>query len=363
MNCPSLGDLRSYLDGESQSLAPHIEACARCRQTLQQLRTSADSVKSLLGEVDAVIPDSSSAYRHFVARHGETERARPFRRPVWVGAAAVAALAALLSFSPARSWGQRILMMLRVEKVAVVPVDLDVVGPAAHGREKLISQMISDRVVVTMKPGKPAIVTDAEAASSAAGFAVRTLDVLGNPSQIRVRDEAAFHLEVDRDRIIALLDEAGRSDISIPAAVDGSEIAVHIPKAVHMEYGQCSGAGAEECIHFVQVPSPVISVPPNLNVASLAEAALQVAGLNAADAHTFAQSVDWSSTLVIPVPQNGSSFRNVAVDGVNGTLIENAPRGRFAGEYALIWVKNRRVYSLTGIGDSARALAVAESLN
>jgi hypothetical protein len=363
MMCPSPGDLRSYLDGESQSLAPHIEMCAQCRQALQQLRNSADSVKSILGAMDVGVPDSSSAYRHFVSQHPDTERVRVFRRPVWVGAAAVAALAALFSFAPARSWGQRILTMLRVEKVAVIPVDLDVVGTAAHGREKLISQMISDRVVVTMKPGKPAIVTDAEAASAAAGYPVRTLDALGNPTQIRVRDEAAFHLEVDRDRILALLEGAGRSDISIPAAVDGSEIAVHIPKAVHMEYGQCSGSGREECIHFVQVPSPIISVPPNLDIATLAEAALQVAGLSAADAHAFSQSVDWSSTLVIPVPQNGSTFRNLAVDGVSGTLIENAPHGRFAGEYALVWVKNRRVYSLTGIGNSSRALAVAESLN
>jgi hypothetical protein len=85
--------------------------------------------------------------------------------------------------------------------------------------------------------------------------------------------------------------------------------------------------------------------------------------MSAADAHTFCQTVDWSSTLVVPVPLNGSSFRTVPVDGVNGTLVEAAARGKFQGHYTLLWVKNGIVYAVDGAGSADRALAAAESLN
>lgn len=319
-------------------------------------------VDALLSVDAEQVPDTGEAYRRYVATHGYPATRKPFRKPVWFGAAVTCALIALLSFAPARSWGQRILNMLRVQKVAVVPVDLEAISTNG-GNEKLVAQMISDRVVVTMKPGEPAQVDSPSAAASAAGFPVKTLDSLGTPSNIRVRDEAAFHIQLDRDRILALLEAAGRSDIAVPNNVDGSIIAVHIPKAVDMAYGQCSGTNREGCIHFTQVPSPVISVPPTLDIASLAESALQVAGMTAAEAHSFCQSVDWSSTLLIPIPKSGSTSRAVSIMGVNGTLVEAAANGRHPNVYALVWVKDRRIFSISGAGDSSQALAAAESLD
>jgi hypothetical protein len=116
-------------------------------------------------------------------------------------------------------------------------------------------------------------------------------------------------------------------------------------------------------MEFVEVPSPTISVPPDLNVAALAEAGLQIIGMSAAEAHAFCQTVDWSSTLVIPIPQSASSYRTIPVDGVNGTLIEMPPHDNFIGRYALIWVKNGIIYSLGGKGSAERALSATASLN
>ena len=85
-------------------------------------------------------------------------------------------------------------------------------------------------------------------------------------------------------------------------------------------------------------------------------------GMSAAEAHAFCGTVDWSSTLVIPIPQNGGSSRTISVDGVNGTLIEMAPRDNFVGRYLLVWVKDGVVYSVGGKGSAGRALAAAASL-
>ena len=170
-------------------------------------------------------------------------------------------------------------------------------------------------------------------------------------------------MTLNRDRMQALLEQVGRSDVQIPESVDGSLVAVHIPKMVLQQFGDCRQPASQSCINFAQVPSPTISVPPSLNIAALAEAGLQVAGMSAAEAHSFSQTVDWSSTLVIPIPQGGGSYRTVQVDGVNGTLIEKSAEGKFVGHYDLIWIKNGIVYSLGGQGTSGRALAAAESLS
>jgi hypothetical protein len=223
--------------------------------------------------------------------------------------------------------------------------------------------------VVTIKPGEPLTVPDAATAAANVGFKVDTLDSLGAPQHVEVEDEAAFHMTLDTDRIRAVLEEAGRSGIRVPDGLNGSVVAVHVSKGVRITYGTCiagpadgkSSAEDQTCTRFLQIPSPTVSVPPNLDMQVLAEAGLQLTGLSAAQAHGFAETIDWSSTLVIPVPQDKASYQTVPVDGVNGTLIEWAP-GSYRGSYALMWLKNGVVHSVTGRGSPDRTLAAVANL-
>src|SRR5512143_74421 len=113
------------------------------------------------------------------------------------------------------------------------------------------------------------------------------------------------------------------------------------------------------CTYLIQAPSPTVSVPPDLNMAEIAEAALELAGMSPSEARSFCQTVDWSSTLVVPVPRNTASYETVTVDGVDGTLITQAfPQGN---RYSLLWVKNGMIHSLAGHGDASDALTLAAS--
>ena len=105
-------------------------------------------------------------------------------------------------------------------------------------------------------------------------------------------------------------------------------------------------------------------MPPDLNIAEIVEVGLQAAGMSAEQARAFCQNVDWTSTLVIPLPRFVNSYKTVEVDGVEGTLIDLPRLGstRPAG-YTLVWVKNGVIYSLMGFGDSGNAVALAETLN
>jgi hypothetical protein len=114
------------------------------------------------------------------------------------------------------------------------------------------------------------------------------------------------------------------------------------------------------CTYLVQAPSPTVSVPPELKMAEIAEAALQLAGMSPSEAHSFCQTVDWSSTMVVPIPRNTSSYETVSVDGVEGTLItEKLPQ---ENRYSLLWIKNGVIHSLAGHGNSSDALTLAASL-
>lgn len=396
MNCPSDGTLQARLDGELeaaelQEVNQHVASCSSCRSRLELMQAQAERVQGALATLapSTETADAARALARFrAAMDEELEPKRswfhklfaPRLRPAWGVLALVCAVAVLLSVAPARTFAERILAMLRVKKITVVSVYPSTTETRTDQRTaKMLSQLISDNVVVTMDAGKPQPQPSAVAASKLAGFDVRTITELGTPQKILVNGEAAFQMTLNRDRMQAILQEAGRSDIQLPSSIDGALVAVHIPKTVLTAYGNCpermvhhgppsqeqsGGASnqpeaADNCVFMVQAPSPTVSVPPNLNISQVAEAALELAGMSPSEARSFCQTVDWSSTLVVPVPGDVSSYQTVNVDGVTGTLISlRSDRNR----YSLLWVKDGIIYSMNGHGDPNQALNLAASL-
>jgi hypothetical protein len=400
MNCLSDEILRAKLDGElsaaeTQEANVHLVECAGCRERAENIARQTDEVRGIISALTPpageTITDPAMAFARFKARERADRQAAPSLlgrlfaprlRPAWGAAALAAAIVVMLSFAPARTWAQKFLSMFRVEKIAVVPVDLNTIsGPNGDTTAgKMLGQMIADNVVVTLH-GTPLAVANQDEASQKAGFKVRLLSTRTDPPQITVEGEQAFHMTINRDRAQSILDEAGRSDLILPDSIDGATIAVQIPSAVIARYGNCpsprpkssddSPAPAptqnedfSNCIMVGQIPSPTVSTPPDLNVGQLVELGLQVGGMSAQQAHDFCQTVDWTSTLVLPMPRSASSYQTVNVDGVDGTLINLPGRGsRRPAGYSLMWVKGGFVYTLMGFGDSSNAVALAESLN
>jgi hypothetical protein len=119
------------------------------------------------------------------------------------------------------------------------------------------------------------------------------------------------------------------------------------------------------CVTLVQLASPTVNTPPGVDLGQVGEAMLELLGLSPAEAQHFAQTIDWSSTLVIPLPTDAASFRDVTVDGAQGVLIQSNPRssgGPNTTHYTLFWAKSGKVYSLSGTGDASRGVELANSL-
>jgi hypothetical protein len=240
--------------------------------------------------------------------------------------------------------------------------------------QQAFEQMISEKVVVTTNE-KEFPASSQEAASQLAGFPVRLLSSRTDSPSFRVAGAHAFHMNVDRARLQEILDQAGRTDLILPATLDGSTVSVQIPRLVEVTYGNCkherppqtdsppstSPTAANPCLALIEAPSPVVNYPADLNLQQLAETALQLAGMNPLQARQFCQTIDWKTTLVVPIPPSVRSSETVNFNGLQGTLLHFPNHDR--PSYALIWVDGGIIYNLIGWGDPSSAVQLASSLD
>jgi Putative zinc-finger len=398
------GQLRAYVDqalpvSERAAVAEHVVHCASCRQRVGEFAVRGARVNaqlSALGGVEANV-NAQAALHRFHARYDAIKEnsvmsqifSKRFR-PAWALVIAVALLVASMSFEPVRAFAGQFLGLFRVQSVQVVEIDptlmSQLTGESAISKQ--ISQILSQEVTFTKKPSKPQVVQSAAQASQRAGFQVRLPASRTDTPQLIVSGGTAFQFVVDRKLAQSILDQAGRSDLQLPASLDGATIKVNIPSAVAAQYGDCPSPDVEQaatanqvvkhgqkeaqpsgppgrpyanCVILAQLPSPTVDTPPNLDVEKLAELGLEFTGMKPADAHAYAQTVDWTSTLVIPIPRNAAQYKQVQVDGVTGYLIQRPADD--APQYALVWVKNGIVYAISGLGsNNAAAIQMANSM-
>ncbi len=308
-------------------------------------------------------------------------------RPVWALAAIVVLLVTSMTIEPVRAFAGQFLGLFRVQNIEVITVDPTLLNQLTTNNAlgQQIGNLLSTSVTVTQKPQQPQSAKDAAQAGQMAGFQVRLPSNRQDLSQLMVTGGSAFQFTVNRQRAQQILNEAGRSDLQLPASLDGATIKINIPKGISAGYGNCpqlatsdgpvgpsegaapgqrkvSGTrGMGNCLVLVEIPSPTVDTPPDLNVEQLAEFGLQFTGMSAQQAQSYAQTVDWTSTLVVPIPRNAANYTQVNVDGVTGYLIQRSVED--APEYALVWVKNGIIYAIGGQGaNSAAATQMANSL-
>jgi hypothetical protein len=380
------GELRAALDGELETAQlRHLENCAECLARQRQVRVQTGHVAhrlAFLAPKNEPVPSAHKAWNRFSQSKLTFKETSMFKKwfsfpLVRFGAAAVLILALVMAFPQTRALADELLNLFRVQQVAVIPVDFtgmkQLTGNDALGKQ--ISQLISSSIDMTQKPGEPTLASDAAQASQLAGFSVR-LPEGKTPSQIYVTGAAAFTATIDRAKAQALIDEAGRNDLVLPDTIDGAEISVGIPASANIGFGTCPkpveddaldhdgtpGRRFPDCIMLAEIPSPTVQAPAGVDVAQLAQIGLQFTGMSREDAAAYTQTIDWASTLVVPIPKNAATYQQVSVDGVTGTLIQRPADD--APQFALLWVKDGIVYSISGLGsNSQQAIDLANSLH
>jgi len=286
-------------------------------------------------------------------------------KPAFAAAGALAALMVLFSFPAARAAAQDFLDLFRVKRFVAVPVDPARVEQLRAGKFD-VQSLLGDNVEELTPRSEPVTVASAREASDATGMPVLVPTYVFNTNEapeIRVEGEHAARVRADAERLRELLDALGVFDVRVPPALNGAQITVRVPSAVTMRYHR----GAAWVATFTQARSPEIDLPPGVDLAELGEVGLRIAGLSAGEAREFAQKIDWHTTLLVPVPANAASFREVDVHGTTGLLIalDSSRAGAAGGDSPrtiVLWSENGMIYALSSSMHPVDVLEMANSL-
>lgn len=257
------------------------------------------------------------------------------KRVLAVGATAVLAVALLLAVFPsARAAANDFLGLFRVEKFAPISITPQQLA--------LLNQLESEglnpgEMVMTKEPGDPQQVSTADEAAAYAGFPVRTLDTDIVAPETFVMSDAAGYLVVNLDGARKIVEAVGVDPALLPDSLDGARIDVSMPPSVQQVFA--------DGLVFMQGRSPYVNYPADADPTVLGEALLRVLGMDPDAAHQMAASIDWTSTMLLPIPQEFATYSQVRVDGTDGIAITPVDG---TSEAAVLWQKDGMVYVLSG---------------
>ncbi len=367
------GKLRAYLDGEvdartAEAISAHVQQCTRCQRRLAEVRANARSTSERLGQLaPAHRPEASPALAQFRAaagnatapmgrwQHMETKR---IWRTALASLVVIGVVVGLASFAPARALAEQFLGIFRVKRfaaVAVPPNQADMEQLEASLEQALEAyepQVIVDEPVVD--------VSSIAEASELAGFQVRMPGYLpfdGSPT-IQVKGRTELASTIDRDALAMLLQTAGMDASAVPADWPGGEVRAIAPATVSIE------AGAEQVVSILQVWNAEIQYPAGIEPSLVGEAALRLLGLPAAQAQRFSRSIDWTSTLLLPVPSRLASFQETVVAGQQAILLiaGDPARGEPGEAHVLLWEKDDVLYAVIARTNLEALTRTAESM-
>jgi hypothetical protein len=384
MKCES-ALLQAYADealapADGRALEQHLLSCAACREehsVINQRRAGVMARLTILEPLSDEIPDSDKALGAFrssilparltpqnaLRREIEMIKHNLFTgrwRPVSIGVTAAICVAILFSFAPVRQAAADFLGIFRVRKFAAIAVD-----PAQAQRLEEVAQSLDEGAFGTpttvREAEAPQPVADAAEASATAGFEVRTPTALPDGASLRsfeTQRGPALHFEIDPATLRALLSAAGVEGAAIPE-VGTITADVDIPVMVAQEYDLGNGAK----LTLVQSPSPEVVLPEGIDPMALGQLGLQALGIPGAEAQRMAQEIDWTSTVIVPLPTDIARSTEVTVDGVTGMLLEETRQNRSGKNSVLLWEKDNIVYGIDGENvEPGRLIQMGDSL-
>ncbi len=292
-----------------------------------------------------------------------SRRWRPW--PLLTGAALAGLVVAVSGLAPVRAAARGFLDFFRIKKFAAIPVDPERLSRLRDGKLDL-KTLVGEQVEVLQPPSEPVVVESAEAAAGLAGLTLRRP---ASPprgatlSEVRVGSPGAFRVTLDAGKIQQLAQTLGAKGVELPGEWDGATIEVEGSPVVAMLYRR----GGDDFM-FLQARSPAVRIPEGVDLARLGEIGLQMAGMSAEEARIFARTIDWRSTLLVPVPLEGGSFREVEVRGTRGLMVTSYHRpqpgsaGAAGWRSVVLWSEGDRVFGIEGRGNGVEILAMAQSV-
>jgi hypothetical protein len=325
-------------------------------------------------------PEFAGALRrrlHEIDEQGRELRSRgPLRRlaPALAGGGLIAVVALAFTLGPVRAAAREFLDLFRVKRFAAVPVDPARLERLAKGGLDLKS-LVAEQVQVVVPPGKPEEVATPESGALLAGITLAQPAALPDRYELAgalVMRPGSYRVQVDTSKLEALAQAAGADEIEIPAFWNGATIEVELPPHLVLRYARAVDPGAtpttDDAIVLVQSATPAVALPEGFDLATLGRLALRLAGMSPEEALSFSRAIDWRTTLLVPVPAQGGTYREVDVAGAKGLLVSYAPPAteptprRPRQRSLLLWSSGDKAFALAGPGGGVDLLEMAQSV-
>ena len=251
-----------------------------------------------------------------------------------LGATAVLAVALLVGFPSVRAAASDFLGLFRVEKFAPISVSPQQVA--------LLEQLNTEgfnpgEMVMTKEPGEPALVASLDEAAVRSGYDLLSLGGIMGESEVYVMPEASGYLQVDLAGARAIVEAVGVDPMLLPDSLDGVQIDVSVSPGVSQVWADGT--------NLMQTASPVVNYPADVDPTVLGEAMLRVLGMDAEVARQMAQTIDWASTMLLPIPRDLASYQQVVIDGAPGVAITPLDG---SSATTIMWQKGGMIYVLSG---------------
>jgi hypothetical protein len=315
---------------------------------------------------------------------------RRYTRPALAAAAVVAGVALLLTFAPAREAAAQFLQLFRVQNIAVIRVP-EARMEQLQGIEEALESGVFGTPTMQREPGDEQPAASVAEASERVGFTVREPGYLPEGlarQRLVTATGPAIALDVSREQLVQGLALAGVTDVTVPEGLEVAQVGFDVPAVALQEFAGLAGglergavldgsspespAGRPGAVArrwaevpgvmLAQAPQPKVTLPEGMDQAALGTMLLQLLGISQAEAARLAATIDWTTTLVLPLPEQVAEYREVEVDGVAGLLVMG--RGDRAGrERMLLWQRDGIVHALGAhqVSD-AELLRIADSL-
>lgn len=275
------------------------------------------------------------------------------------GLAAAVVVGVLLAFAPIRAAASDFLSIFRLESIVILPVRLSDLERLSRASYELGHDYFPGDMEVLTEPGEPQYPETVAEASDMVGLTVRAPATHPPADEIMVNGEMVTEYRPNVDKMRELFEAAELSPDLVPPEIDGQSFVLRMPPSVVQIWGE-----EDTPLVVMQMSSPTVDFPDEVDTQALGAAMLQLLGLSADEATSLSASIDWTTTLILPVPTDEVSFESVVVDGSDGfVLTGTAPYDESEMTYtALLWQKNGVVYLVGGIEDAGRMLEIANSL-
>lgn len=294
-----------------------------------------------------------------------------WRKPLAVAFSAAAVFVVALSFPAVRAVAQQFLDLFRVQRFVAISTDpgrLKQIARVANEGFDLKS-LLSRNVKVLKEPGPLQQVDSIAAAQQLTRLSVQLPATLPSEvvqAQILVGGEGALEFTADTALLQDVLDALDLRDVLVPHELNGAVVKVRMPPRVITNYRRADMVRAT----LLQAASPEISLPQGVQLPEIVEIALRILGMSLDEARQYAYSIDWHGTLLVPVPANVASFREVEVGTAQGLLIELngqrslGPSGGARAEQGsmVLWSDGGKIFSLSGTINKRDLLQMASAI-